>query len=512
MSAPATLAWFARHEFRLAWRDLSFLLQGGRRRQSIWVFTGLAAFVVALHVVALGVVPSAAGDARHPDKAFLLALTGSGFLAWTLLLSQAMETVTRFFYERADLDLILASPIAAWRLFAVRILAVAVTMGAMAGLLAGPFINVLAFIAGPRVLAAYAVVMALACLAAALAVCLTLLLFYLAGPKRTRLFAQIMAAVTGAGFVVGIQAVAISSQGSMSRLAMFQSPAWIAATPGLESPFWWPARAVLGDVPALAAVLAITLGFFAVTVAGAAPAFAANVLTVASLPADAAGRPPVQAFRFRQRSRVQVLRWKEWTLLRRDPWLMSQSLMQLLYLLPPALLLWHNFQPGNGRIVMLVPVLVMAAGQLAGGLAWLAISGEDAPDLVATAPVAAGAIQGAKMTSVLAVVALPVLPIAVAMAFVAPAMAAITVAGAALAAAGASAIQLIFKTRGRRANFRRRQTASRFATFAEAFLSIAVAAAAGLAAGGLWTFALVPAVFAVIVLLAARALAPHDRP
>ena len=36
---------------------------------------------------------------------------------------------------------------------------------------------------------------------------------------------------------------------------------------------------------------------------------------------------------------------------------------------------------------MLVPVLVMAAGQLAGGLAWLAISGEDAPDLVATAPI-----------------------------------------------------------------------------------------------------------------------------
>lgn len=512
MSGPATLAWFARHEFRLAWRDMFFMLQGGRRGRGVWIFIGLAAFVVALHLVALGVVSSSANDARHPGKAFLLALTGSGFLAWTLLLSQAMETVTRFFYERADLDLILASPVAAWRLFAVRILAIAVTMGAMAGLLAGPFINVLAFFSGPRVLAAYAVFMALACLAAGLAVCLTFLLFYLAGPKRTRLFAQIMAAVTGAGFVIGIQAVAISSQGSMSRLAMFQSPAWIAAAPGPESPVWWPARAALGDMPALGAVLAITLCFFAITVACAAPAFAANVLTVASLPTDAAGSAPVRAFRFRQRSRVQALRWKEWTLLRRDPWLMSQSLMQLLYLLPPALLLWHNFQPGNGRIVMLVPVLVMAAGQLAGGLAWLAVSGEDAPDLVATAPVASGAIHGAKITSVLAVVALPVLPIAAAMAFVAPGMAAITVAGAGLAAAGASAIQLIFKTQARRVNFRRRQTASRFATFAEAFLSIGVAAGAGLAAAGFWVFALVPAIFAALVLLAARALAPHDRP
>ena len=61
---------------------------------------------------------------------------------------------------------------------------------------------------------------------------------------------------------------------------------------------------------------------------------------------------------------------------------MSQTLMQLLYLVPPALLLWRSFADGAGSLVVLVPVLVMAAGQLAGGLAWLAISGEDAPDLV----------------------------------------------------------------------------------------------------------------------------------
>src|SRR5260370_37186762 len=81
-----------------------------------------------------------------------------------------------------------------------------------------------------------------------------------------------------------------------------------------------------------------------------------------------------------------MLRRKEWTLLRRDPWLVSQTLMQLLYLLPPAFLLWRGFGGEGASQVLLVPVLVMAAGQLAGGLAWLALSGEDAPDLVATAP------------------------------------------------------------------------------------------------------------------------------
>ena len=90
---------------------------------------------------------------------------------------------------------------------------------------------------------------------------------------------------------------------------------------------------------------------------------------------------------FRSRSPGRVLRHKEWALLARDPWLMSQTLMQVLYLLPPALLLWRSFRDGTGALVVLVPVLVMAAGQLAGGLAWLSISGEDAPDLVATAPI-----------------------------------------------------------------------------------------------------------------------------
>src|SRR4029077_3637360 len=86
---------------------------------------------------------------------------------------------------------------------------------------------------------------------------------------------------------------------------------------------------------------------------------------------------------------ARALRRKEWTLLLRDPWLASQTLMQLLYLLPPALLLWRSFVDDSGALALIVPVLIMAAGQLAGGLAWLTISGEDAPDLVAAAPVSA---------------------------------------------------------------------------------------------------------------------------
>ena len=51
------------------------------------------------------------------------------------------------------------------------------------------------------------------------------------------------------------------------------------------------------------------------------------------------------------------------------------------------IVLWRGFYDSSASSALLVPILIIAAGQLAGSLAWLAISGEDAPDLIAPAPV-----------------------------------------------------------------------------------------------------------------------------
>ena len=194
-----------------------------------------------------------------------------------------------------------------------------------------------------------------------------------------------------------------------------------------------------------------------------------------------------------------MLRQKEWTLLRRDPWLMSQTLMQMLYLLPPALLLWRGFRDGTGALVVLVPVVVMAAGQLAGGLAWLSISGEDAPDLVATAPILGRRIVWAKIEAVMGAVAFVFAPLVAALAFASPWAALVAALGVAIAAASATLVQLCFRVQAQRSQFRRRQVSSRIATFAEAFSSIAWAATAALAAAGTW-FSLFAAVIALGIL------------
>jgi ABC-2 type transport system permease protein len=278
VSRPGTLAWFARHEFRLAWRDwLSMVTAGGRTK----VHTVAIAFLVlaaVMHLIAYGMVSRYARVAVHPDKTALVVVTASALLSLSLMLSQAMESVTRAFYTRADLDLLLSSPVQAPRIFAVRIATIALSVTAMAALLASPFINVLAAEGGARWLGAYGAVAAMGATATALAVGLTTALFPAIGPRRTRLVAQIVAAVIGAAFVIGLQLAAIASNGTLSRYAVLASEPILAIAPDARSFIWWPARAMLGDGLALALALVDASAAFVAALGIAAAAATATAV------------------------------------------------------------------------------------------------------------------------------------------------------------------------------------------------------------------------------------------
>jgi len=304
-------------------------------------------------------------------------------------------------------------------------------------------------------------------------------LFRLIGPSRTRLVAQILAAIIGAGFVIALQVAAILSYGTLSRFAVLTSDAAAGFAPDLDSAVWWAARAAFGDGEALLLLLAGGLVVLGAVMTAFSASFADTVARVSAAAAPA--HPGVRAKAFRAGSRQQALRWKEFLLLRRDPWLVSQTLMQLLYLVPPALMLWRSFANSSAAIVLITPVIVMAAGQLAGGLAWLTISGEDAADLVATAPLSPARVTRAKIEVVLIAIGAIFAPLLLPLAFAAPPQALVTASFVVIAAVSATAIQLWFRVQAKRSQFRRRQTSSRFATFAEAFSSIGWAATAALA-------------------------------
>jgi len=505
-AAPGTTVWFARHESRLAWRDWLSMITAGRRERLRRVVIAILIFATFMHFVAYWMVGRYA-DAVV-DRSMLVTISGTILLSWLLMVSQAMESMTRAFYSRSDLDLILASPVAASKLFAIRIATIAIGMATMAMPLAAPFINVLIALGGWRWLGAYGLIVAMGATAAALAVGLTVALFRLIGPKRTRLIAQIVAAVIGAAFVIGLQVAAILSYGTISRVAVLQSQAVVAHAPGLDSLVWWPARAAIGDIIPLIGVLALSLALLGLAIVLVSTRFGEYALVAAgtgNFSNSASGRQAT----FRAASPQGALRRKEWMLLRRDPWLVSQTLMQMLYLIPPAVLLWHSFDDGNGAYALLVPVLVMAAGQLAGGLAWLAISGEDAPDLVATAPVPSSFILRAKVEAVLGVIAVVFTPLLAVLAFASLWHALVAACGIIIATTAATSIQLWFRSQAKRSQFRRRQVSSRVATFAEAFSSIGWAATAAVASASL-VLAIAPAILASLVVLGARFMAPRQ--
>ena len=279
------------------------------------------------------------------------------------------------------------------------------------------------------------------------------------GPKRTRLAAQIAAAVIGGLFVIGLQMAAMFSTGTMSRLAFLQSKYVVAHMPDIHSAIWWPARGALGDLGCLAAFLAASTALFLLVTAIYAPRFADCAIAAAgtsqgSIRKSGTERP------FRVTSPAATLRRKEILLLLRDPWLASQSLMQLLYLLPPTVLLWRSFTFEGGVAVILVPVLIMSAGQLGGGLAWLTVSGEDAPDIVETAPISKSSLLRAKIAAVLECIAIIFAPFVVALAFVSPEKAVVAAVGIFASAMSSSLIQLWFRSQAKRSQFRRRHTSS----------------------------------------------------
>jgi ABC-2 type transport system permease protein len=101
---------------------------------------------------------------------------------------------------------------------------------------------------------------------------------------------------------------------------------------------------------------------------------------------------------------------KEWRLIMRDPHLISQVLLQLIYLLPLFVLILR----GAGTPIPAIGAgLTLLCSSLAYSLAWIVISAEEAPDLLLSAPVSRRSVRLGKLAASvmppLALVALPLL-------------------------------------------------------------------------------------------------------
>ena len=459
---PGSFPWLLHHDLRLGWRDF----RSGFGRLGARPLLGLVALLLAvMHAAVWGLADEVGALADAPvtrGEAEALVLPAAGFVL-LLMLAGTLNGATKLLYARGDLDLLLSSPASARRVLGARALAVALGALASAAVFVLPVADDAALLGHPRLLALYPALAGGALLAAGAGLATTLALFGLLGPRRTRLAAQVLATFVGAGFFLALQARRL-----MPGLLPAEAPAdgtWLRAAVGL------PVRAALGDGGALAAWLAFSAAAFAAAALALGPGFARSAVAAAG--AGNARRPAPRRSRSSARLFVggplPALRLKEWRLIARDPWVVSQVLLQILYMTPLIALMWT----GDGDPALgIAPMIVVVTFQVSSSLTWLGLSGEDAPDLLASAPVPASALRRGKLQAVgalaLGLVALPLAYLLSVSAFAA----AVATVLALLGLAAAVALQSWHGAPRRRSSFAARHRESKLMGLVEMVMSV----------------------------------------
>jgi ABC-2 type transport system permease protein len=152
--------------------------------------------------------------------------------------------------------------------------------------------------------------------------------------------------------------------------------------------------------------------------------------------------------------------------------------------------------------------LTFMANQVAGSLAWITISAEEAPEVLASAPAPISLIRRAKMAAVILVVSGLLAPVLLPLIVLAPLAGLAASAGCAAAMLSAVLLNTWWQRPAKRSEFRNRRNTSWFVTVAELGLGLLIGGATGLfAAGQPW--GLFPAFLAAGTLLALRRDEPH---
>jgi ABC-2 type transport system permease protein len=488
---------FVLHDLRLSARALGSMFSSLSSRRLAAL---IALLFVALHFAAYPVAGWLIGIEDGPDGRMRLTaiLAGGAALVFPWIVSQSIADFSRTLFGRSDLELILASPVDAHALLAARALSISVGAVASVGILLAPLADIAALRGHPHWLALYPALIAAGLAGTGFAIILSMGLFLAAGPRRARLFGQIAATAIGASTVLGAQVVAVLPEGMRTTiLAALTPPANVAGA--AQGALWTPVRAAAGDPRALLIWTAFGVVVFALACMLFGERFARAAIASAGAPAHASAATKGTA-RFGA-SASTALRIKERRVVWRDPWLMSQLLLQAAYTTPLAVILWRNGGPTGTVGVAFTPALVVIAAQLAGALSWIALSAEDAPDFLTTAPLPRAVIERAKIAAIGQPIALILaLPLA-ALAFASPwaGFCALLFGGGAIASA--ALVNLWRQAPSRRGLVLRRHSQSKLVGMMEHLVSILWAVATTTAVIGSWaTVVPLAAVAAVLAL------------
>jgi ABC-2 type transport system permease protein len=413
MSArPGSVLWLLKHELRLYWLNsaASGKKAAAKRGFGKRTVATLSILWLIFHAGALAAVWALRGLAWELPPPLMLAVTGTMACLFMLMLSSGLKSSVEALFDRGDLDLLLSSPLASRSIFTVRLLAVVVAVGATYLFFFAPFAHAGLLLGEFHWLVIYPTILGAAAAASSLAMLLTLGLVRLLGARRTRVVAQVIGALSGAAMFLVTQAFNFTSgshkAGAEKLLTHLLAP---GSALGPESIWWLPAKAMLGAPLPLLGMTLFAVGLLVFTVYSTHRFFVHGLQQAASM-VRAAAAPAGGVRYYFGRNLAHTVLVKEWRLIVRDPHLISQILLQLLYLLP---LLVLAFSGDGVRMTAIAFGMTMLTGSLAGSLAWIAIQAEDARDLLRLSPANALVIRLAKLAAAamppLALVCVPLL-------------------------------------------------------------------------------------------------------
>lgn len=359
--------------------------------------------LVLLHLFGLMLAWSMSHVPAWPANVLAVGLTSAALALLLLMISRCLVSAVQVLYTRGDFDLLLASPMPARRVIATRATFIAVSVSVEAGLLIWPFADGFTLFGHPAWLKAYVLVPTLALLATSLGLLLTLLLFSLFGPRRTRVIGQVLSGVIAVCFVFAGQIPNFLA--GAGHHGAYVPASWQATALSIDGPLFAPARLWLAGnaLPFVALVGGGAL--LALTIRGLGDRFMSAAIASGGSAARPSRRTASASLHFAGTRRRTLVR-KELRLIARDPWLLTQILQQCVAVLPLGMLAWRH---GRGGLPLIWGVSIYFCGFLAGALSWITLVAEDAPELLATAPISREELLRVKLQAAL----WPILPFAV---------------------------------------------------------------------------------------------------
>jgi ABC-2 type transport system permease protein len=506
--APGSTGWMIRHEMRLTWRYM-IGLTGGKTRGLIVMLCVLGAMALLFGIPVGYATRFLTGARMERGWPIIVLVAGAGSIfIFTLMLAQSLSMATIVFYDRGDLDLLLTAPIKPQRILTVRMLAM--VANGVWGFLAflAPFLICAAVVGGHwGWLSVFPMIIAFSLMATALGVAGAMGLVRILGPRRTRTAAQVLGVMFGAtSFLLGESYNIMGrKQGGIFYKGLFD---WVR-THGSISWLAWPARAATGQPVPLLVVLTTCVLVFVLLNIWLGRGFADNAAAAAGAAERNAQKPAKSRKAAFRTGLMRVMIGKELKLVFRDPTVISQVALQALYIPVIGVIVFRNLTLGHqglagaAAFASSAGALTFLSGQIAAGLGWLTISAEDAPELLACAPITQLQAAHAKVAAVVIPIVILVAFPALAMAWFAIWPAICAVLGAAAAAVAVGFIELWNQKPAKRSQFRmrRRGSGSSLVYFADVAISALIAGAAGLAAAGWVLWAFIPAAVALTAVM-----------